>query len=45
MDMKHKRDLQIKVDYNKMDYMRMYTEEDNFELYEQSWLQRLYIYI
>lgn len=43
--MKYKRDLQIKVDYNKVDYMRMYAGEDNFELYEQSWMQRLYIYI
>lgn len=45
MDMKYKRDLIIKVDYNKVDYMRMYVAEDNFELYEQIWMQRLYIYI
>lgn len=42
---RHKRDLTIKVDYNRIDYMRMYAFDNNFELYEQKWLQRLYIYI
>lgn len=42
---RHKRDLTIKVDYNRVDYMRMYAFDNNFELYEQNWLQRLYIYI
>jgi hypothetical protein len=39
------RNLQIKVNYNKANYMEMYMEEDSFELYETTWFQRLYIYI
>lgn len=42
---RHKRHLQIQVDYNRVDYMRMYAFDNNFELYEQNWLQKLYIYI
>ena len=42
---RHKRHLQIQVDYNRVDYMRMYVFDNNFELYEQNWLQKLYIYI